>query len=157
MTKTITIYSIFGVLLFQVICGWIFYHSFPSWEERGQFGDMFGVVNATFSGLAFAGAIYAVLLQQEALALQREELKATREELKNSIAEQKRQAEAMAKSTQLDTVNFLLSYYKATRGDHTISGKPDELSVREIDERINTLIQIISGFYADIEKEFDQS
>ena len=29
-----------------------------TWTNRGQFGDMFGAVNALFSGLAFAGIIF---------------------------------------------------------------------------------------------------
>lgn len=49
---------------------------------RGQFGDMFGVVNALFSGLAFAGIIYTILLQREELAAQRKELRLTRHEFK---------------------------------------------------------------------------
>jgi hypothetical protein len=38
---------------------------------RGTFGDMFGSVNAIFSGLAFVGVIYAILLQSKELKLQR--------------------------------------------------------------------------------------
>jgi hypothetical protein len=50
--------------------------------ERGQFGDLFGGINALFSAGAFAGLIYTVLLQRKELRLQREELTQTREELK---------------------------------------------------------------------------
>jgi len=49
-------------------------------HHRGTFGDMFGAVNALFSGLAFAGIIYTILLQREELKQQREELKLTRAE-----------------------------------------------------------------------------
>ncbi|MGY3468301.1 hypothetical protein ACVW0I_005172 [Bradyrhizobium sp. LM6.11] len=48
------------------------------WAERGQVGDLFGSVNALFSGLAFTGVIFAILLQRQELALQRQELKETR-------------------------------------------------------------------------------
>ena len=34
-------------------------------EKRGQFGDQFGVVNAFFTGLAFAGLIYTIILQKK--------------------------------------------------------------------------------------------
>ncbi len=37
--------------------------------ERGQAGDLYGSINALFSGLAFAGVIVAILLQREELAL----------------------------------------------------------------------------------------
>ena len=50
------------------------------YTERGQFGDMFGVINSLFSGLAFGGIIYTILLQREELKAQREELKLTKQE-----------------------------------------------------------------------------
>ncbi len=49
-------------------------------EDRGQFGDMFGSINALFSGWAFVGVIIAILMQKEELELQREELRETRKE-----------------------------------------------------------------------------
>lgn len=51
--------------------------------SRGQFGDMFGGVNALFTALAFAGLIFTAALQRRELELQRLELKATRTELAN--------------------------------------------------------------------------
>lgn len=53
---------------------------FPGSEDRGQFGDMFGAVNALFSGLAFAGVIWAIILQQQELEFQRQELESQRQE-----------------------------------------------------------------------------
>lgn len=50
-------------------------------EERGTFGDMFGAVNALFSGLAFAGLIVTLIMQHEELGLQRNELAQTNDEL----------------------------------------------------------------------------
>ncbi len=52
-------------------------------EDKGILGDMFGVVNSLFSGLAFAGIIITIYLQRNELILQREELKLTRDEFKN--------------------------------------------------------------------------
>lgn len=49
-------------------------------NERGTLGDMFGTVNALFSGLAFAGIIFTILLQRKELRYQRDELKETRAE-----------------------------------------------------------------------------
>jgi hypothetical protein len=54
-----------------------------NWSDRASFGEMFGAANTLFSGLAFAGVIYAILLQRRELELQRVELKMTREELKH--------------------------------------------------------------------------
>ena len=55
--------------------------------ERGTFGDMFGAVNALFSGLAFATLIYTAWMQREELALQRQELELTRAELRGQKEE----------------------------------------------------------------------
>jgi len=53
-------------------------------NKRGTFGDSFGAVNTLFSGLAFGGIIYTILLQRNELKLQRKELKLTKAELKRS-------------------------------------------------------------------------
>ena len=64
------------------------------WAMRGQFGDLFGSVNALFSGLAFAGLLWTIRLQQDQLELQREELKLQREEMAASRRELANQAQA---------------------------------------------------------------
>lgn len=46
--------------------------------EHGTFGDMFGAVNALFSGLAFGGIILTIYMQRDELTLQRKELEETR-------------------------------------------------------------------------------
>ena len=64
---------------------------------------MFGVVNALFSGLAFAGILIALYMQKHELELQREELSATREELKLQRMEmkgQKKQLEIQNKTSE---------------------------------------------------------
>ena len=82
---------------------WVGVAFFPGWQERGQFGDLFGSVNALFSGLAFAGLIYAILLQRQELSLQRAELKLQREEMAASRAELAAQV-AVQKSLVLATI-----------------------------------------------------
>lgn len=44
-------------------------------NARGIFGDMFGAVNALFSGFAFTGIVYAIYLQRKELSLQWQELR----------------------------------------------------------------------------------
>lgn len=60
-----------------------------NFEERGIFGDMFGAVNAIFSGLAFAGIIISLYLQRIDLKNQFEEIKQTNKEfrIQNSTME----------------------------------------------------------------------
>lgn len=50
--KTVIIWSFIGVFFVWALTFILFFLS--SMESRGQFGDMFGAVNALFSGLAFA-------------------------------------------------------------------------------------------------------
>lgn len=52
-----------------------------SLPNAGLFGDSFGMLNAAFSGLAFAGLVIAILMQREELQLQGEELRLTRNEM----------------------------------------------------------------------------
>ena len=59
----------------------------PSLSSRASNGDAFGAVNALFSGLAFAGLIYTMIMQSKELALQREELAMQRQEMKDSRGE----------------------------------------------------------------------
>lgn len=71
----------------------------------GQFGDVFGSINALFSGLAFAGVIVTVWMQREELKLQREELEATREELRGQ-KEQMELQNATLKLQQFESTYF---------------------------------------------------
>lgn len=73
---------------------------YPNIENSGQFGDTFGGVNAIFSGLAFFGIIYTILLQREELGLQRKELKLTRKELERAAEAQEKSQEALSKQAE---------------------------------------------------------
>lgn len=70
----------------------------PDPIARGQFGDLFGSINALFSGLAFAGVIVAILLQREELALQRHEIAANRAELARPATAQEESREALRRT-----------------------------------------------------------
>lgn len=104
-------------------------------EKQGQFGDQFGAVNALFSGLAFAGLIFTIILQKKELALQREELTQTREELKG----QKEQMEEQNKTMKIQrfentyfqmlnqfqeiTNNITYSFIDILDAYHTVKGR----------------------------------
>ncbi|WP_068775761.1 putative phage abortive infection protein [Paenibacillus sp. FJAT-26967] len=78
----------FGVLMIIPVILWfvagivtmVSYRSVP--DGPGTFGDMFGSVNALFSGMALAGIVYTIFIQKKEFQLQREELKLQREESK---------------------------------------------------------------------------
>ena len=70
------------VLVGIVVAAWVSNALFlRGMEERGTFGDMFGVANALFSGLAFAGVLFAIFLQREDLETQKKQLELNRKEL----------------------------------------------------------------------------
>jgi len=97
------------IILLVLISGWATWFWLADVDKRGTFGDMFGVTNAFFSGLAFGGVIYAILLQRKELELQRKELKDTREVLKD----QKQQLEAQ--NTTLKKQNFESTFFQLLR------------------------------------------
>lgn len=85
---------------------------FQKWPENpGTFGDMFGSINALFSGLAFAGIIYTILLQREELGLQREELTATRKELEGQKIQLEKQNDTLSKQAFENTFFQLLKTF----------------------------------------------
>lgn len=61
---TIALLVAVAIIAVQVVVGLAVYILLPDWPTRGQFGDVFGVVNASFSGLAFAGIVYSILTQR---------------------------------------------------------------------------------------------
>ena len=77
--------------------------------EQGQIGDLFGGVNALFSGLALAGVVTAVVLQSRELQLQREAMNKQNEELeltRNEIKLQREQLELQREELKLSREEF---------------------------------------------------
>lgn len=107
---------------------WYFVKCMP---DRGTFGDMFGVVNALFSGLAFAGIIVTLFLQKDELALQREELKQTREELRGQKEQLALQNQAMKKQ------NFENTFFQMLRLHNEIINSIDVTERRSPSVTIN--------------------
>lgn len=95
------IITVLVVLLIWAVSGYLVHSSF-SVTGRGTFGDMFGAVNALFSGLAFAVLIFAIFLQRHEIKLQRKDLEfqsrvldLTREEIKGQKHEMEMQNETL--------------------------------------------------------------
>lgn len=95
--KTSTLaWWIVGVLLLSIIIVSSTRLLLKDWQTSGTFGDTFGAVNAIFSGLAFLGIIYTILLQRSELVLQRNELELTRNELEGQKKEFEKQNETLS-------------------------------------------------------------
>jgi hypothetical protein len=110
--------------------------SLGGWQTRGQFGDLFGGVNAFFTGLAFAGLVFTILLQGYHLRSQGEELSLSTELSVNATL-------ADIYTRQIDVMergDFRGELWKAERKLHYLAtGGSDELSTVEArDEVIKT-------------------
>lgn len=98
--KNNIVWLMFGgvILLFLLNFSMIFF--VPNENTRGTFGDQFGAVNALFSGLAFAGLIYTIVLQRRDLELQRHDLKLQRDELALTRQEMEEQTAEFEKQNE---------------------------------------------------------
>lgn len=122
---------------------------FPDAERRkpsfGEMGDMFGAVNAIFSGLALAGIIITILLQKDELEAQRKELKDTREEfqynrLTNLVYNQIKRVDDVLESFQGDFNGKTLKGNSAFNQVNADLGNFDDISVgASFTKKINKL------------------
>lgn len=102
------------VLLVAVTIIWgASWYCFKDMADRGTFGDMFGAINALFSGLAFAGVIYAIFLQRNELSLQRTELELTRKELEGQKLQMQAQNETFKRQNFENTFFNLLDQHNS--------------------------------------------
>ena len=101
--------AIIGVIAMWSLSWWLISKYIDDPTNQGTFGDMFGAVNALFSGLAFAGLIVTLLYQKEELKLQREELRETRNELNAQKLEFQEQNKTMKRQRFENTFFNMLS------------------------------------------------
>lgn len=81
----------------------------------GTLGDTFGAVNALFSALALAGAIYSILLQTRELGLQREEMAMNRRELTRTAEAQIQSERSFELQTRLAAYQSLADHHRYQR------------------------------------------
>jgi len=103
---------------------WHFLYSQPA-ENRGTFGDMFGLSNALFSGLALLGLVYAILLQRHEVKIAKQELNYTKTILDKQGTQLTKQNELSEKQAFETTFFNLLSLFSqlTERMDIDIGGK----------------------------------
>jgi hypothetical protein len=123
MEKTNSKIGIFIKLIVFVILLWIasavcIIFFLDDWPNRGTFGDLFGAVNALFSGLAFAALIYTIVLQREEIRQNREEIVLNRKELVKASKLQKKAQEVLSQqveqthlSAKMNAMRTIVEYY----------------------------------------------
>lgn len=142
------------VFLFLLNFSMIFFVSDK--EIRGTFGDQFGAVNALFSGLAFAGLIYTIILQRRDLELQRNDLRLQREELvlnrqemEEQTAEFEKQNATLLKQTFETTFFHMLELHKQNVQEINVQG------IKGRDSMV-LLIDILNRLYYSVCQGLDE-
>lgn len=99
---------LFALVAALVLAAWLSWWLWVSqWASpatglsAGEYGDMFGGINALFAGVAFAALVVTLVMQSEQLQLQRQELQLQRKELEQTREELRRQADASETTTAL--------------------------------------------------------
>lgn len=92
---------------------WHFLHKSP---ERGSFGDMFGISTSIFSGLAFIGATYTLILQSEQLKIQQ-----------LNIIQLSNQIETSNKSHRLNTLRISMEIVESAIANKSNNNQDQEL------------------------------
>ena len=105
-------------------------------NERGTFGDQFGAVNALFSGLAFAGLIFTIILQRRDLKLQRRDLRLQREELTLTRKEMEEQTAEFEKQNET---------LKIQRFENTFFNMMSQF--QEVVNNLTVMVTTSSGIY----------
>ena len=118
----------FGILIILIIqigyAIWVFYafgemstgKTPTDMAPLGQFGDIFGGVNAFFTGAAFAGVIITILLQSSELELQREQLRESTKAQEGSEAALRDQVRLLQESARVSVMATLVDAYTSKIG-----------------------------------------
>lgn len=152
MLKKTVILVLLGIFIFWFSYPFILSHFISEIGDRGLFGDSFGALNTLISGLAFAGIIYTILIQQKQLSLQktelqlqRKELELTRQELSRSAKAQEKSEEALRQQVENMNLNAKLSSLSTLFNAYQDLSKEDiNRSIRDRLDAHNSATMIMS-------------
>ena len=159
MTKITSLILIFLIVIALWLGSFfIITYAIPNWEHRGQFGDLFGSVNALFSGLAFAGLIYTIFLQRKELSLQRDELKLQREEMAKSREELAEQADILKAQFNSSIAHLKISAIQTRIEAIKIESLQRAASARtSYADQIHKQANLIENIATQLERQHDNS
>ena len=128
---------LYTIVVFLFYCG--------ESTKIGEFGDLFGGLNALFSGLAFAGVIITILMQMQELKENREVMKASVKEQKESQEALNKQLESMRISSRIDAFSSYMNNTKGTDDNdkYEIAKKALKLLTEEMftDEKFEPILR----------------
>ncbi|MGA0435503.1 MAG: hypothetical protein ACO3MV_07530 [Flavobacteriales bacterium] len=139
----IGVVSLWGLSALGIMWG------FEDWTERGTFGDLFGGVNALFSGLAFAGLIYTIVLQRKEIEANREEIKKANKAQRHTQRVLDGQLEQMQRTTRLTALNSLMDYFNQQITDPASSEEKVAKAREKRRETVSEIDRIINRFDDD--------
>ena len=96
------------VFVLWLVSALIIHSIWPESSDHGPFGDMFGAINALFSGWAFLGVIVAIILQKKELEEQRKEIRESRIAQQESAGALADQAKLSAIRTRIEAITLLV-------------------------------------------------
>jgi len=100
-----------GAILIQLIYGVAMFYMIGTETGRGTFGDMFGAINALFTGITLAGLIYTIYQQQKDVTAAQEMANRTTIAQENSAEALRQQAENLHRTATLNAYNIIISAY----------------------------------------------
>jgi hypothetical protein len=151
----VVFFGLFSIFTVWALSGFVVYWYFPSATSRGTFGDMFGAINALFSGFAFFGLVIAIVLQKQELEEQRKEIRESRlaqqqsaEALKDSFRVSEFTAVIEALNHMIEVCNRRMSLLNPDANLHNLKTYQHVLSEREqFEEQLRGKIDIyLKGF-----------
>lgn len=126
-------------------------------EAAGTFGDSFGLLTSLFSGLAFAGLIWTILLQRVELRLQRKELEESRRQAILTRVMNITQNQVAAYRTEISILRFQgLETLSNDIGIHqmlyTMNGHLENMAQEHANERLSPEkhIEMITDYLRNI-------
>ncbi len=132
--------------------GWVIYHASDNWGDRGTMGDMFGAVNALFSGLAFAALLLTIFQQRQEIKLNRTAIEQNRKELAKSAVAQhnaqqalKEQVAQLHLTARLNAMNTVIGYYNSRINDANASSELIEKAMQKRKAIIQQIDDLIDG------------
>lgn len=142
------------VLIAIVVAIWLWLPGYLAPEltdikDRGVFGDSYGAVTSLFTGLAFAGLVFTVLLQQREIKLQREdffaqihEMQATRTEVARQSRLQELQLKQSIVQLKIAALEAEIEYVKMNSLQWVEGVRANRAgpALKDIQERMNTLV-----------------
>ncbi len=149
----VLIFVVTIIIFLWALSAFAIYFFIDNWNDRGTFGDLFGVINSLFSGLALAGLIYTTYKNKNLMIDQRNEIEINRKELVRSRKIQEKsekvleeQARQMSLNTKLNGLKTLVDYFtlqinnpKNSEEIISLARKKRKEAIFEIDKLMNRL------------------